>query len=110
MWVRTVERVTGRVMMVVVGWRGWGRVLLTSWYSVTVVTTGSSRVVWKAEFPWSSLRVEVRYWVSVLTTGLERVTTWAQGRMGGRRLSSCILLLFTIPSSMGRNDSLFIDS
>ena len=116
MWVRTVDRVTGCVMMVVVGWRGWGRVLVTSLYSVTVVTSGSSRVVWNAELPCSSLMVLVRKRVSVLTTGVETVTTWGKGSrlswscMAGGTLAGCIWLLLTMPSSIGRNDSLFIDS
>ena len=75
---RTVETVTGWVRMVVVGSRGWasgGRVLVTSPHSVTVLTRGSTRVVWKAELPWRSLMVVVRKSVSVLTTGELSVTT-----------------------------------
>ena len=66
-----------------VGRRAWGRLggrlgtrLVTSPHSVTVLTTGSTRVVWKAELPWRSLMVLVRKSVSVLTTGELTVTTW----------------------------------
>ena len=73
-----VEKVTGLVTRLVAGARGWARVWVTWLTSVTVVSTGLTRVVNTSELPRSSLKVLVTRAVLVLITELDNVTTFKQ--------------------------------